>query len=171
MTTAGPANTPFGWGPFAVMAHEEAQEATDLLRKQGIPVITRPADDGTSELLVPNASADRARDLLEAAPAPAPAGDEAGPDAAEGRLEDLGDIFDAADRLKHQPWNERAAADLDYALAGMTGTSAPYGIADAFWDRARTTAADLQEMLRTGQPEETTRRAAEALRDLLRPYI
>lgn len=184
MPTAGPTNTPFGWGPFAVMSPEEARSAADLLKRHGVPVITRQADDGKSELLVPTASEQRARDLLEAAPAPEPGavepdaeedtdgdGDAPEGDADEGRLEDLGDAFDAADRLKHQPWNEAAAAELDRALQRMSGTSAPYGIGGAFWDRALTMVADLQEMIRTGQREETVRSAAGALRDLLRPYI
>ena len=187
----GPTNTPFGWSPFTVMPRDDAQGAAELLKEQGIPVITRPVGDEETELLVPTASEDRARDLLEDSDeeqTDEEQTDEEGPegedgyegeddrdddngDATEGSLEDLGDLFDAADRLKHQPWHEGAAAELDQALESMSGASPPYGIGEAFWSRARSMAGDLQKLIQAGAPETGIRGAAEALRDLLRPYI
>ena len=189
--------TPFGWSRLAVMPAQGAHAAVDLLRREGVPVIARPVGDSAdpistggeqTEVLVPTASQERARALLDEAVAPdeavpsdeavPPDGDlldepteDGGAGGPEGRMEDLGDLFDAADRLKHQPWSQRAAIELGSAVEAVTASSAPYGMGEPFWERVRVLSTELQSLILATAPEAAIRRAAGALRDLLRPYI
>ena len=141
-----------------------------IARRVGDPADPISSGGDQTEVLVPTASEARARVLLdEAVPSDEAVSDEAvsdeavsdeavpsdldlfdeptedaGVGAPEGRMEDLGDLFDAADRLKHQPWNQRAAVELGRAVAAVAGSSAPYGMAEPFWERVRAMSTDVE---------------------------
>jgi hypothetical protein len=86
--------------------------------------------------------------------------------------EAMGDLFVAADRLQHDPLDDRMAADVLVA-AGSVGVSAPpYGIERPVWRRiqelAATLAGDLEE---EAVDEDTVAADARALRDYLRDLV
>ena len=86
--------------------------------------------------------------------------------------EAMGDLFVAADRLQHDPLDDRMAADLLVA-AGSVGVSAPpYGIERPVWRRiqelAATLAGDLEE---DAVDEEAVAADARALREYLRDLV
>ena len=86
--------------------------------------------------------------------------------------EAMGDLFVAADRLQHDPLDDRMAADLLVA-AGSVGVSAPpYGIERPVWRRiqelAATLAGDLEE---EAVDEDTVAADARALREYLRDLV
>ena len=86
--------------------------------------------------------------------------------------EAMGDLFVAADRLQHDPLDDRMAADLLVA-AGSVGVSAPpYGIERPVWRRIQELAATLAGDLEAEALDEYTVAAdARALREYLRDLV
>jgi hypothetical protein len=97
--------------------------------------------------------------------------DEGQPDGGALAQEAMGDLFVAADRLQHDPLDDRMGADLLMA-AGSIGVSAPpYGIEKPVWRRIQELAATLSTDLEEAADEETVAADARALREYLRDLV
>lgn len=97
--------------------------------------------------------------------------DDTGPDGGAAAQEAMGDLFVAADRLQHDPLDDRMGADLLMA-AGSVGVSAPpYGIEKPVWRRIQELAATLSTDLEEAADEETVAADARALREYLRDLV
>jgi hypothetical protein len=85
--------------------------------------------------------------------------------------EAMGDLFVAADRLQHDPLDDRMAADLLMA-AGTVGVSGPpYGIERPVWRQIQGLASTLATDLEEAADEETVAADARALREYLRDLV
>jgi hypothetical protein len=86
--------------------------------------------------------------------------------------EAMGDLFVAADRLQHDPLDDRMAADLLVA-AGSVGVSAPpYGIERPVWRRIQELSATLAgDLEQEAVDEDTVAADARALREYLRDLV
>ena len=85
--------------------------------------------------------------------------------------EAMGDLFVAADRLQHDPLDDRMAADLLMA-AGTVGVSGPpYGIERPVWRQIQGLASALATDLEEAADEETVAADARALREFLRDLV
>jgi hypothetical protein len=85
--------------------------------------------------------------------------------------EAMGDLFVSADRLQHDPLDDRMQADLLMA-AGTVGVSAPpYGVERSVWKRIQGLAEALATDLEAGADEETVAADARALREYLRDLV
>jgi hypothetical protein len=85
--------------------------------------------------------------------------------------EAMGDLFVAADRLQHDPLDERMAAELLMA-AGTVGASAPpYGIERPVWRQIQGLAATLATDLEDAADDDTVAAGARALREYLRDLV
>ena len=98
--------------------------------------------------------------------------DEGGLDGGAMAQEAMGDLFVAADRLQHDPLDEKMAADLLVAAGTVSVSAPPYGIERPVWRRiqelAATLAGDLEE---EAADEETVAADARALREYLRDLV
>lgn len=95
-------------------------------------------------------------------------GEEAAADEAPASV--LGDLFDAADRLRRDPRRGEQLEVVQQLAPVVASTSPPYGIDDTAWAdiRSLTTAVvSAQE----GGDDDQLREAAERLRDLLRDLV
>ena len=85
--------------------------------------------------------------------------------------EAMGDLFVAADRLQHDPLDDKMAADLLMAAGTVSVSAPPYGIERAVWRQiqglASTLATDLEEVV----DEDTVSADARALREYLRDLV
>ena len=83
----------------------------------------------------------------------------------------MGDLFVAADRLQHDPHDDRMAADAMEAATTVAACQPPYGIERPVWKQiqglAETLATDLQE----AADEDTVAADARALREYLRDLV
>jgi len=57
----------------------------------------------------------------------------------------MGDLFLAADRLQHVPWDKTLAADVRLAADAVTATLPPYGVEPAVWRRVQTMGGALAQ--------------------------
>ena len=97
--------------------------------------------------------------------------DEVGADGGALAQEAMGDLFVAADRLQHDPLDERMAADLLMA-AGTVGVSGPpNGIERPVWRQIQGLASALATDLEEAADEETVAADARALREYLRDLV
>jgi hypothetical protein len=97
--------------------------------------------------------------------------EETGTDGGALAQEAMGDLFVAADRLQHDPLDDRMAADLLMA-AGTVGVSGPpYGIERPVWRQIQGLASALATDLEEAADEETVAADARALRDYLRDLV
>lgn len=82
----------------------------------------------------------------------------------------MGDLFVAADRLMHEPWDESAADDLVEAAGAVEASVPPYGMAVETWvqiqEMARMVRGDLE-----AAAEDVVAQDARALREVLRRYV
>jgi len=93
------------------------------------------------------------------------------PDGGALAQEAMGELFVAADRLQHDPLDERMTADLLMA-AGTVGASAPpYGIERPVWRQIQGLASALANDLEEIADEETVAADARALREYLRDLV
>ena len=83
----------------------------------------------------------------------------------------MGDLFVAADRLQHDPHDDRMSADAMEAATTVAVCQPPYGIERPVWRQiqglAETLATDLQE----AADEDTVAADARALREYLRDLV
>ena len=143
-----------------------------------IPDGASPSESGASkfQLLVPSAEAEAASASLQEPPAAFPEPDAVldwfGNEVTEGgALEDLAAIFDAADRLMHNPWSEGACRDLDRSVKAVAQSSAPYGLDPTVWLAAADLGSRLLAQVEAEEASEVISDEAARLRGLLRPYI
>lgn len=90
--------------------------------------------------------------------------------AEEDAHEAMGDLFVAADRLMHEPWDESAAEDLLDAAGVVEASVPPYGMAAETWVRIQEMAKTVRTDLDTAG-EEVVAQDARALREVLRRYV
>jgi hypothetical protein len=100
---------------------------------------------------------------------------------AEGDFEDDGgeeaqaamaDVFVAADRLQHEPYDKGAADDLAAAAAHVEASSPPFGIDRAMWSRIAAMATGITTQLEApNSDDEAVAQSARELRDFLRDYV
>ena len=97
-----------------------------------------------------------------------------GDDVADGGAEAqeaMGGLFVAADRLQHEPADERMAADALYAAGVVSASAPPYGVERAVWRRIQALASTLANGLEEAGDEETVAAGARALREYLRDLV
>lgn len=85
--------------------------------------------------------------------------------------EAMGDLFVAADRLQHDPLDDKMAADLLMAAGTVSVSGPPYGIERPVWRRIQELAATLATDLEEVADEETVAADARALREYLRDLV
>ena len=83
----------------------------------------------------------------------------------------MGDLFVAADRLQHDPQDDRMAADLLMAAGTVSVSAPPYGIERPVWRQIQGLAAALASDLEEEADEETVAADARALREYLRDLV
>ena len=84
----------------------------------------------------------------------------------------MADIFVAADRLQHEPYDKGAADDLAAAAATVEASPPPFGIEKQMWSRIAAMAAGIAGQLKTpGNDDEAVAQSARELRDFLRDYV
>jgi hypothetical protein len=85
--------------------------------------------------------------------------------------EAMGELFVAADRLQHDPLDDRMAADLLMAAGTVSASGPPYGIERPVWRQIQGLAATLATDLEDAADEETVTADARALREYLRDLV
>lgn len=85
--------------------------------------------------------------------------------------EAMGDLFVAADRLQHDPLDDKMAADLLMAAGTVSVSGPPYGIERPVWRRIQELASTLATDLEEVADEETVAADARALREYLRDLV
>ena len=85
--------------------------------------------------------------------------------------EAMGDLFVAADRLQHDPLEDKMAADLLMAAGTVSASGPPYGIERPVWRRIQELASTLATDLEEAADEETVAADARALREYLRDLV
>lgn len=83
----------------------------------------------------------------------------------------MGDLFVAADRLQHDPQDDRMAADLLMAEGTVSVSGPPYGIERPVWRQIQGLASALATDLEEAADEETVAADARALREYLRDLV
>jgi hypothetical protein len=85
--------------------------------------------------------------------------------------EAMGDLFVAADRLQHDPLDDKMAADLLMAAGTVSVSGPPYGIERPVWRRIQDLSSTLATDLEEAADEETVAADARALREYLRDLV
>lgn len=83
----------------------------------------------------------------------------------------MGDLFVAADRLMHEPWDEVVGDDLFDATEVVEQSDPPFGIAPESWAQITELAAVVRDDLDTGAAEEVVVQDARTLREVLRHFV
>jgi hypothetical protein len=83
----------------------------------------------------------------------------------------MGDLFVAADRLQHDPTDDKMAADVLYAEGTVSVSGPPYGIERPVWRQIQALASTLATDLEAAADEETVAADARALREYLRDLV
>ncbi|MDQ4091680.1 MAG: zinc-ribbon domain-containing protein [Actinomycetota bacterium] len=97
--------------------------------------------------------------------------DDDGPDGGAAAQEAMGELFVAADRLQHDPTDDRMAADLLMAAGTVSVSAPPYGIERPTWRQIQSLAATLATDLEEATDEDTVAADARALREYLRDLV
>lgn len=97
--------------------------------------------------------------------------DDGGRDGGALAQEAMGDLFVAADRLQHDPLDDRMAADLLMAAGTVGASGPPYGIERPVWRQIQGLASALATDLEEAADEETVAADARALREYLRDLV
>jgi hypothetical protein len=148
--------------------------ATAALMEMGIPYRWEE-----SLVLVVPASAEEAVDQLidelegeELFHFPGDEGPEAeGEDGGEEAQEAMSDLFVAADRFQHSPFDDRAIVAMVETTARVADSLAPYGIERQAWSRIQNLAATVAAGLEKANDYEAVAEEARMLRDFLRNYV
>lgn len=173
-----------GWSVVSEGREGYIQLLAGRLRAEGLEVFVHRVPDQASlyeageskfQLLVPSAEAKAASAILQESPIP-PEPDHGSdcsgsPVLEDGALEDLAAIFDAADRLMHNPWSEGASRDLDRGVDGVAHASPPYGLDPTVWAAAADLGSKLLAQIEAEEASEEISEEAGRLRGFLRPYI
>lgn len=83
----------------------------------------------------------------------------------------MGDLFVAADRLQHDPADDRMAVDALEAATTVAACPPPYGIERPVWRQIQGLASALAADLEEAADEETVAADARALREYLRDLV
>ena len=84
----------------------------------------------------------------------------------------MGDLFLAADRLQHSPWDKTLVADVRSAADAVAAALPPYGVEPSAWRRAQTMGDALAESAsQDASDDQAVAVGARALRDFLRAYV
>ena len=83
----------------------------------------------------------------------------------------MGDLFVAADRLQHDPADDRMAADAIEAATTVAACAPPYGIERPVWRQIQGLASALATDLEEAADEDTVAADARALREYLRDLV
>ncbi len=92
-------------------------------------------------------------------------------DEGEGAQKAMGDLFVAADRLMHEPWDEGIGAELAEVAGRVAASPPPFGIEAVAWAQIQELAAVVVGHLDAGTAEEAVVTDARTLRDVLRRYV
>lgn len=95
----------------------------------------------------------------------------AGGDGGAVAQEAMGELFVAADRLQHDPLDDRMAGELMMAAGTVGASPPPYGIERPVWRQIQALAATLATDLEEAADEETVAAGARALREYLRDLV
>jgi hypothetical protein len=85
--------------------------------------------------------------------------------------EAMGDLFVAADRLQHDPLDDKMAADFLMAAGTVSASAPPYGIERPVWRQIQGLAATLATDLEEAADEDTVAADARAVREYLRDLV
>jgi hypothetical protein len=85
--------------------------------------------------------------------------------------EAMGDLFVAADRLQHDPLDDKMAADFLMAAGTVSASGPPYGIERPVWRQIQGLAATLATDLEEAADEDTVAADARAIREYLRDLV
>ncbi|MDQ3642829.1 MAG: hypothetical protein M3450_15510 [Actinomycetota bacterium] len=83
----------------------------------------------------------------------------------------MGDLFVAADRLQHDPHDDRMAADAMEAATTVAACAPPYGIERPVWKQIQGLAETLATDLEEAADEDAVAADARALREYLRDLV
>jgi len=125
-------------------------------------------------LVVPAVAEEEVDQLLDGLEDDEDAGDDDEDDGGDGGAEAqeaMGDLFVAADRLQHDPADDRMAAEALYAAGIVSVSAPPYGVERAVWRRIQSLASTLATDLEETADEETVAAGARALREYLRDLV
>jgi hypothetical protein len=86
-------------------------------------------------------------------------------------VDTMGDLFVAADRLMHEPWDASAARDLDEAAQTLAKLATPFGIDGGAWAQIGELAAVVRDDLDAHAAEDVVAADAKALREVLRRFV
>ena len=161
----------YRWGPEQVLAVAGRAEAE----------VDRVLDDFRGPASNPEADGSAGVDLGEDAGGdggddgePADIGDNDDAEQADGgeeATEAMGDLFVAADRLVHAPYDEGVGLDLTVAATTADACLPPYGIEVPVWRRVQGLAKSVLSDLEEAADEDVVVADARALRDFLRNYV
>jgi hypothetical protein len=130
-----------------------------------VPAAVEEQVDGILDQVQAEFSGAAPEDELEAAP-------DDGEDGGEEAQAAMADVFVAADRLQHEPFDKGAAEDLAAAAALVESSPPPFGIERALWTRIAQMASDLRVQLDGADVDgEALALSARELRDVLREYV
>lgn len=179
---------------FDDMSPAERAAATDLLVKAGVPYRWDPG----FRLQVPSEHEQQVDALLaDLRPYEPPVDEEAGAGhgpvvaagdalreidieqgeeptewaADEASVQAMASLFDAADRLRHDPENETAAAELADATAVVTGAPVPFAVNPVLWQTVGHLARQLSDLVEAKAEADDIFHGADALRAVLRDHI
>ena len=145
-----------GWAP------EVRERLYDLLDDEAVPF----GVEG-DELFVHEIDEARVDELVDAVLAP---DDEPTPTGTT--AEAMGELFVAADLLRHEPTSPAGALGLVAARRAAGTAGSPYGMDRAWWDAVLAQADELVGLLDAEPPDDdAVAGAAERLRATLRPYV
>lgn len=85
--------------------------------------------------------------------------------------EAMGDLFVAADRLQHDPLDDKMAADFLMAAGTVSASAPPYGIERPVWRQIQGLASTLATDLEEAADEDTVAADARAIREYLRDLV
>lgn len=93
-----------------------------------------------------------------------------GEEADEAAQSAMGDLFLAADRLVHAPWNAELVAEVDRLGEAVEESAPPFGVEPEVWDHIASLADAVVDAADEGN-DEAVEDAARSLRDYLRRYV
>jgi hypothetical protein len=152
-------------------ADHERERLTGALRDAGIPFRW----EGATTLVVADHDEERVEAVLDEVEFPDALAVEDRPpggEDVEARAELLSELFLAADRLKSNPLDSQGVAMLRDAVEEADAAVPPYGFDRQVWSVLVERANELVELINDNDTTvEDAEEHAQALRDLLRPYV
>lgn len=95
----------------------------------------------------------------------------AGADGGEEAQAAMADLFVAADRLQHAPYDKAIGDDMVAAVATVAASLAPFGMEGPVWGRVQTLAAATAAAVEGDADGDVIVAAAREVRDFLRDYV